>query len=132
MSAYEYWTPLERLLDERNTPEDLITGGWAREENRDALVALFTEHDGVYGYDDDEDRCKCGKWIEWDHYEWPDHMSSVLEDSGLLSSDYCTHCGDLDPDRSCGRGKKPVEPATLIPDAFQFPRREITMRWETP
>jgi hypothetical protein len=88
MSAWEYWDALERMLSEEislTVADKLIENGWAPAENQAALSALMAEHDGVYCYDDDEDRCKCGKWIEWDHYEWPDHMSSVLEDSGLLT-----------------------------------------------
>lgn len=87
VSASEYWDALERLLSEEisfTVPDRLVELGWAPAENLHALLDLMAEHDGVYCYEDDEDRCKCGKWIEWDHYEWPDHVSSVLEDSGLL------------------------------------------------
>lgn len=88
MSASEHWDALERMLADEislTVPDKLIENGWAPAENRTALVDLMAEHDGVYFYEDDEDRCKCGKWIEWDQYEWPNHMSAVLEDSGLLA-----------------------------------------------
>ena len=88
MSASEYWDALEWLLSDEissSVPDALIAKGWAPEENLHPLLDLMAKHDGVFCYEDDEDRCKCGKWIEWDQYEWPDHMSAVLEDSGLLT-----------------------------------------------
>lgn len=89
MSAWEYWDALERMLSEETSlsvPDKLIENGWAPAGNLATLAALMAEHDGVYCYDGDEDRCKCGKWIECNQYEWPDHVSSVLEDSGLLAT----------------------------------------------
>lgn len=86
----EYWDALERLLSEErygDVPDELIEKGWAPEQNRAALAELMGDHDGEYSEDDNEwdTYCICGKWLERDTYEWPDHMSSVLEDSGLLT-----------------------------------------------
>lgn len=90
MSASEYWDAMERMLAEEwatEVPDRLIGNGWAPAENRDALAELISDHDGQYAEDDDEWNyyCICGKWLERNTYEWPDHMSSVLEDSGLLT-----------------------------------------------
>lgn len=90
MSACEYWDALERLLSEewnKDVADKLIEKGWAPIENRAALTELMSDHDGEYSEDDNEwdTWCICGKWLERDNYEWPDHMSSVLEDSGLLT-----------------------------------------------
>lgn len=85
-----YWDQLERLLAAEWTaeiPDAIIDKGWAPIENRDALTELLTEHDGEYAEDEHDEwntYCKCGKWLERDSYEWPDHVSSVLENSGLL------------------------------------------------
>jgi hypothetical protein len=90
MSAAEYWDALERLLAAewaKDVPDKLIEKGWAPEANLTALAELVADHDGQYSEDDNEwdSYCICGKWLERDCYEWPDHFSSVLEDSGLLS-----------------------------------------------
>jgi len=89
-----YWDNLERFLNEHQfedaavIADGLITQGWAPEVSRDGLRNFFLDHDETRVYDDDLDgdsHCKCGKWLERDDYEWPDHVSSVLEDTDLLT-----------------------------------------------
>jgi hypothetical protein len=121
MSASEYWGPLENLLSEwghLQAPRELVAQGWAPAENLDALTALMAEHDGVYCFEGDEDRCKCGKWIEWDHYEWEDHASAMLRDSGLLIPEPSSGASPVLP---------PSETPTIVPEAYEWPRRVISL-----
>lgn len=88
-----YWDALERELSNSFDPADaanrIITKGWAPENNRAALTELLTEHWETYIEDPDDDwdyYCQCGKWLERDNYEQPDHQSSILEDTELLAT----------------------------------------------
>ena len=90
MSASEYWDGLQRLIAEEWPSvlvDTLIEKGWAPETSRAALVELVSDHDSEYSEDDNEwdTYCVCGKWLERDNYEMPNHVSAVLEDSGLLT-----------------------------------------------
>ena len=124
----EYWTPLERLLAQDTAvvdpkweiPRMLVEQHYVLPENEQAVRELLAEH--RYGWSESEydDYCTCGKWLERDNYELPDHQSSVLEDAGLIV-------------REEGPRRPPLTfPTAPVPAAFQFPRREITMHWETP
>lgn len=89
-----YWDDLEKLLNEHGADEPadaadaIIANGWAPEANRQAITDLLSEHWATETYDDDGDHdyhCQCGKWLEWDTYDLPDHQSSILEHTDLLT-----------------------------------------------
>lgn len=87
-----YWDALERCLSNAIDPEDaankIITNRWAPEANHGALKELLGSHWDTYIEDPDDDwnyYCQCGKWLERDYYEQPDHQSTVLEGSELLT-----------------------------------------------
>lgn len=85
MSAYEYWSKAEALMaDYQGYDTDLLAGalaeaGYILPADRDVVAEEITAHDGIYGRDDGDADCKCGKWLEYDQWEWPDHMGDVLE-----------------------------------------------------
>lgn len=88
MSA-EDWTPMQQLISEHwGMPDDLadelIAGGYVAADNREYLAEVLGQHDECYSEGEHDGRCKCGKWIEYGQYDMPDHLSSVLEDAGLL------------------------------------------------
>jgi hypothetical protein len=86
-----YWDALERALSESPTAESatdtIIDKGWAPETSRAELVSLLGDHWDTHVEDDSEwdYYCQCGKWLERDNYEEPDHQSSLLEDTDLLT-----------------------------------------------
>lgn len=88
--SWEYWSPFQRFLHdvwgEKDAAGQLIEAGYAPPENRGQLAEVLSDHDNTYIEDDSEwdFYCVCGKWLERDQYEMPDHLSSILEDSGLL------------------------------------------------
>ena len=83
-----YWDALERELSNSDGPADaadrIITKGWAPEANRTELTELLADHWDTYAEDSDYG-CECGKWLERDNYEQPDHQSAILEHSQLLT-----------------------------------------------
>jgi len=87
-----YWDALEQLLSDtwgdgaEATTDAIIENGWAPAENRQPLIELLAEHQNSWAGDGDYDNhCDCGKWLEYDNYEMPDHQSSLLEDTNLLT-----------------------------------------------
>jgi hypothetical protein len=86
-----YWDSLEKLLAATDgaeaTADAIIQNGWAPYENRTQLIELLAEHQSTEGGDggDYDYYCECGKWLEWDIYDMPDHVSSLLEDADLLT-----------------------------------------------
>jgi len=92
MSANEYWDELENALDDSETPSDaadsIIRQGWATESSRAEIVELLTAHwyfSGSSLYVEWDYYCQCGKWLEWDNYELPNHQSSLLRDTDFLN-----------------------------------------------
>lgn len=85
MSAWEYWSKAEALLAEHQSlspdeiADELVEAGYILPADRDTVAEVVSGHDAVYGREDDDLDCKCGKWLEHDYYEWPDHMGSVLD-----------------------------------------------------
>ncbi|WP_305780036.1 hypothetical protein [Nocardia nova] len=85
MSAWEYRSKAETLMAEYRflaageLADELAEAGYIITADRDAVAEAITDHDGVYVPEGDEPHCKCGKWLEDDEYEWPDHMGDVLE-----------------------------------------------------
>lgn len=118
----EYWTPLERLLAQDSAvvdpvteiPRMLVEQHFVAPENEQAARELLTMH--VYGWSETEydDYCACGKWLERDYYEMPDHQAAVLDDAGLILP-------EEGPDRPPYVPPEPVP----VPAAFQFPRRVV-------
>lgn len=86
MSASEYWSKAEALMAEYQflTPgeiaDELAAAGYILAADRNTVAEEITAHDVVYSREDDDADCKCGKWLEHNYYEWPDHMGSVLDD----------------------------------------------------
>jgi hypothetical protein len=85
MSASEYWSKAESLLAEyqflsaAELAEELTDAGYILATDRDTVAKEITAHDTVYCREDDDADCKCGKWLEHNYYEWPDHLGSVLD-----------------------------------------------------
>lgn len=85
MSASEHWTKAEVLMYERQflapseLADELAAGGYILATDRNAVASEITSHDAVYAREDFDADCKCGKWLEDNQYEWPDHMGSVLD-----------------------------------------------------
>lgn len=85
MSAWEYWSKAERLMAEYRffsageIADELRDAGCILAADRDAVAEEITAHDVVFSREDFDADCKCGKWLEDDNYEWPDHMGSVLD-----------------------------------------------------
>jgi len=85
VSAWEYWSKAERLLSESQflTPgeiaDELAGAGYILTTDKAAVAEEITAHDTLYSRDDEDLDCKCGKWLEHDYYEWPDHMGDVLD-----------------------------------------------------
>jgi hypothetical protein len=85
MSASEYWSKAEalmaeyRFLDAGEIADELADAGFILATDRNAVAEEITAHDAVYSREDFDADCKCGKWLEDDAYEWPDHMGSVLD-----------------------------------------------------
>lgn len=73
MSEYQFLTAGE-IADE------LATAGYILTADRDTVAEQIGAHDAVYPREDFNADCKCGKWLEDNAYEWPDHMGSVLDD----------------------------------------------------
>jgi hypothetical protein len=94
-----YWDALERALSEAAGAEDatatIISNGWAPETSRAGIKSLLDDHWGTYAEDDNEwdYYCVCGKWLERDTYDMPDHQSSLLEDTDLLTPGRPWICG---------------------------------------
>lgn len=84
MSA-EYWTKAETLMAEHQyltageIADELTKAGYILPADRNEVTEEIPDHDAVYRREDFDADCKCGKWLEDDNYEWPDHMGSVLE-----------------------------------------------------
>ena len=82
---------LERLLAATDgaeaTADAIIQSGWAPPANRAQMIELLAEHQSAEGGDggDYDYYCECGKWLEWDIYDMPDHVSSILESANLLA-----------------------------------------------
>ena len=85
MSAYEYWSKAEALLHENQfanaaeIAEELSNAGYILPADQDAVAEEIGAHDVVYRREDFDADCKCGKWLEDDQWEWPDHMGGVLD-----------------------------------------------------
>ncbi|MFE2998686.1 hypothetical protein ACFXG4_27250 [Nocardia sp. NPDC059246] len=85
MSAWEYWDKAEALMAEYRflsageLADELVDAGYILTANRDAVAEEIAKHDAVYCREDYDADCKCGKWLEDDEYEWPDHMGDVLD-----------------------------------------------------
>ena len=122
MSASEYWSPLEHILSqdtavlhpETEIPDMLIRERYVAEVNRQAVTELLAQHQYGWSETDYDHYCQCGKWLEYDHYELPDHQSAVLEDAGLILPEY----GPEPPPR-------PQPPPVTVPAMFQWPKRNI-------
>lgn len=87
MSASEFWDEFEQFLSVDGyftTAEDLVDAGYVLAEDAELVRAVLVNHDAVYVEDDEDPHCKCGKWLEPNYYEWPDHMYVVLDDAGLV------------------------------------------------
>lgn len=121
----EHWTSLEQLLSQDTAvvnpsveiPRMLVDQHYvlpADEQSARDLLAVhsdtYVEDDGEYDY-----YCQCGKWLERDQYDLPDHQAAVLEDAGLIVQEEGP--------------RRPPPPALKIevPVAFQFPRRVVTL-----
>jgi hypothetical protein len=85
VSAWEYCSKAEALLAENQFLEpaeiadELVDAGYVLAANRDAVAEEIAAHDTVYRREDFDADCKCGKWLEDDQWEWPDHMGDVLD-----------------------------------------------------
>jgi hypothetical protein len=85
VSASEYWSKAEALLAEHQSftadeiADELSEARYILPADRDAVAEAITPHDAIYVEDDVDAHCKCGKWLESNYYEWPDHMGSVLD-----------------------------------------------------
>lgn len=85
MSASEYWSKAESLmaeyqfLDATELADELAQAGYILATDQDIVAKEITAHDTVYSREDDDADCKCGKWLERNYYEWPDHLGSVLD-----------------------------------------------------
>lgn len=85
MSAYEYRSKAEallseyRFLDPAELAEELAGEGFILAADRQAVAEEITAHNAVYRREDFDADCECGKWLEDDEYEWPDHMGDVLD-----------------------------------------------------
>lgn len=124
MSAWEYWSKAEALMAENQflkpaeIADELVDAGYVLAADRDAVAAEITNHDAVYTYEDDDPHCKCGKWIEPDQYEWPDHMGSVLKQ-------WITEAGKADQ-RPIPRPEGSPAPSPVPPTSEPAPEE---MRW---
>lgn len=84
MSAWEYWNKAEKLMAEYRHLEpgeiadELVDAGYTLAANRDAVAEAITAHDTAYSREGCDADCKCGKWLEDNYYEWPDHLGDVL------------------------------------------------------
>ncbi|MFC8531903.1 hypothetical protein [Nocardia sp. NPDC057227] len=84
MSAWEYRSKAAALLTEEqaSTPEEiageLIGAGYVQPVDRAAVAEELAKHDGIY-LEDDTEYCECGKWLEREQYEWPDHVEDMLD-----------------------------------------------------
>lgn len=126
MSASEYWDKAEWLMNEhyQDGPSwryDLVSAlidiGWVKPNDRMAVLIELAKHDQVWAREDIDADCKCGKWLEENAYEWPDHFSTVLGDLGLLE----------DPDWTPTPPRQTPVDTRPVPAAFQFPRRAIDL-----
>ena len=85
MTASESWSKAEahmadyRFLDPGELAGELAEAGYILTADRDAVAAAIADHNAVYCREDFGADCKCGKWLEDDEYEWPDHMGDVLD-----------------------------------------------------
>jgi hypothetical protein len=85
VSASEHWTRAEallyeyRFLDPGGIADELVRAGFTLAADRDTVAAEIANHDAVYRREDFDADCKCGKWLEDNAYEWPDHMGTVLD-----------------------------------------------------
>lgn len=122
----EYWGPLQRLLAKDTAVDDprveiprmLVQFQFVAPKNEQAVRELLAEHSDTYIEDPDDEHnyyCQCGKWLEWNQYDLPDHQAVVLDDAGLL-------LGDHGP-----RRPPPKAPDSPVPAAFQFPRRQVRL-----
>lgn len=86
MSAWEYWSKAEALMDEyrflnaSELADELAQAGYILRADEQTVAGTITAHDAVYSREDFDADCKCGKWLEDDEYEWPDHMGDVLRE----------------------------------------------------
>lgn len=87
MSAYEYRSKAEalmaeyRFLDAGELADELVDEGYILATDRTVVMEEILAHDAsaVRSREDFDADCKCGKWLEDEEYEWPDHMGDVLE-----------------------------------------------------
>ena len=85
MSAWEYRSKAEALMAEyqflsaAELADELAEAGYILAADRDMVAKEITAHDAVHCREDVDADCKCGKWLEDDEHEWPDHMGSVLD-----------------------------------------------------
>ncbi|WP_227979955.1 hypothetical protein [Nocardia spumae] len=86
MSAWEYRSKAEALMADNQflaadeLADELVEAGYISAADRDTVAQEITGHNTVYVPEGDEPHCKCGKWLEDDHFEWPDHMGDVLDE----------------------------------------------------
>lgn len=87
MSAWEYRSKAEalmaeyRFLDASELADELVDVGYILAADRIVAIEEILAHDAsaVRSREDFDADCKCGKWLEDDEYEWPDHMGDVLD-----------------------------------------------------
>lgn len=86
MSAWEYRSKAEeliaehRFLDAGELADELVEAGFILPGDRDTVAQEIGPHDTAYSREDFDADCKCGKWLEDDEYEWPDHLGDVLDE----------------------------------------------------
>lgn len=122
MSASEYWTPLEQLLSQNTAvvdpdteiPHMLVEQHFIHPDNEQTARELLREHQYGWSETDYDEYCTCGKWLERDQWELPDHQSAVLDDAGLIL-----------PEEGPEPPPRPQPPPIAVPPMFQWPRRTI-------
>ncbi|OHU47597.1 hypothetical protein BKG82_24825 [Mycobacteroides chelonae] len=92
----DYWNAFQKFLSEyrpgcSTAPElvrDMISHGYTPAAKQDDLLLELNNHWGMYAEDGSSEYdyyCDCGKWLEYDQYDWEDHVSSTLSDLGLVT-----------------------------------------------
>lgn len=87
MSAWEYRSKAAALLAENQFLEaveiadELAGAGYILRADEQIVAEEITDHDAAALWSESEydSYCKCGKWLEYDEYEWPDHLGDVLD-----------------------------------------------------
>jgi hypothetical protein len=68
-----------QFRDAAELADELLEAGYILAADRDTVATEIGVHDAVYVFEDDAPHCKCGKWLEDNEYEWPDHVGDVLD-----------------------------------------------------